>query len=109
MGADVCRRQTLNDVGSIERDRLTKNLNSVNFPEFSSPQSLNSDGDVRTQLIQLAEYEHKHTLSCLNDLTQILENSGRHTISLYLQMYHRCCIIYNETCAKYAFGSTTAM
>ncbi|KAL5690264.1 hypothetical protein EMGR_007937 [Emarellia grisea] len=98
-----------NDVGSIERDRLTKNLNSVNFPEFSSPQSLNSDGDVRTQLIQLAEYEHKHTLSCLNDLTQILENSGRQTISLYLQMYHRCCIIYNETCAKYAFGSTTAM
>ncbi|GFF50386.1 copalyl diphosphate synthase [Aspergillus udagawae] len=98
-----------NDVGSIERDRLTSNLNSVNFPEFSSPQSLKLDGDVRTQLLQLAEYEHKYTLSCLNDLTQILENSGRRTISLYLQMYHRCCVIYNETCAKYAFGSTTAM
>ncbi|KAF4226494.1 hypothetical protein CNMCM6805_004532 [Aspergillus fumigatiaffinis] len=98
-----------NDVGSIERDRLTSNLNSVNFPEFSSPQSLKLDGDVRTQLLQLAEYEQKYTLSCLNDLTQILDNSGRRTISLYLQMYYRCCVIYNETCAKYAFGSTTAM
>jgi hypothetical protein len=98
-----------NDVGSIERDRLASNLNSVNFPEFSSPQSLKLDGDVRTQLLQLAEYEQKYTLSCLNDLTQILDNSGRRTISLYLQMYYRCCVIYNETCAKYAFGSTTAM
>lgn len=97
-----------NDLGSIERDRLSSNLNSVNFPEFSAPQSLKSNGDVQTQLLQLAEYEYKYTLSHLNDLTQLLEGSGRRTISLYLQMYHRCCVIYNETCIKYAFGSTTA-
>ncbi|KAE8376638.1 terpenoid cyclases/protein prenyltransferase alpha-alpha toroid [Aspergillus bertholletiae] len=97
-----------NDLGSIERDRLSSNLNSVNFPEFSAPQSLKSDGDVQTQLLQLAEYEYKCTLSYLNDLTQLLEGSGRRTISLYLQMYHRCCVIYNETCIRYAFGSTTA-
>lgn len=97
-----------NDFGSIERDRLASNLNSVNFPEFSSPQSLLLDGDVGTQLLQLAEYEHKCTLSCLNDLTQILDSTGRQAISLYLQMYYRCCVIYSETCVKYAFGSTTA-
>ncbi|PIG82153.1 terpene synthase family protein [Aspergillus arachidicola] len=97
-----------NDLGSIERDRLASNLNSVNFPEFSSPQSVKLDGDVGTQLLQLAEYEHKCTLSCLNDLTQILDSTGRRTISLYLQMYYRCCVIYSETCVKYAFGSTTA-
>ena len=97
-----------NDFGSIERDRLASNLNSVNFPEFSSPQSLLLDGDVGTQLLQLAEYEHKCTLSCLNDLTQILDSTGRQTISLYLQMYYRCCVIYSETCVEYAFGSTTA-
>ncbi|KAF7162580.1 hypothetical protein CNMCM5623_007826 [Aspergillus felis] len=97
-----------NDLGSIERDRLASNLNSVNFPEFSSPQSIKSDGDVETQLTRLAEYEHKCTLSCLDDLTRILEKSGRRRISLYLQMYYRCCVIYSETCVTYAFGSTTA-
>ncbi|KAB8259519.1 terpenoid cyclases/protein prenyltransferase alpha-alpha toroid [Aspergillus pseudonomiae] len=97
-----------NDVGSIERDRLASNLNSINFPEFSLPQSLKLDGDVKTQLIKLAEYEHKCTLAYLDDLAQILENSGRRRLSLYLQMYYRCCTIYSETCVKYAFGSTTA-
>lgn len=97
-----------NDLGSIDRDRAASNLNSVDFPEFSSPQSLRVDGDVRTQLTRLAEYEHKCTLLCLNDLTQILENSGRRSIAQYLKMYYRCCEIYAETCAKYAFASTTA-
>ncbi|OGM51152.1 terpene synthase family protein [Aspergillus bombycis] len=97
-----------NDFGSIERDRLSSNLNSVNFPEFSSPQSLEAGGDVGAQLIQLAEYERKCTRLCLEDLSQILESSGRQKISLYLQMYYRCCVIYPETCVKYAFASTTA-
>ncbi|KAK2874910.1 hypothetical protein FQN49_001949 [Arthroderma sp. PD_2] len=97
-----------NDLGSIERDRAASNLNSVDFPEFSTPQSLRADGDVQTQLTQLAEYEHKCSLLCVNDLTQILESSGRRKIALYLQMYYRCCVNYSETCAKYAFASTTA-
>ncbi|KAL4913628.1 terpenoid cyclases/protein prenyltransferase alpha-alpha toroid [Aspergillus aurantiobrunneus] len=97
-----------NDIGSIERDRVASNLNSVNFPEFSSPHSLKADGDVRTQLMQLAEYEHKYTVLCLKDLTQILESSGRRTSSLYLQVFYLRCMIYSETCVKYAFGSTTA-
>ncbi|KAK2763882.1 hypothetical protein FQN54_009500 [Arachnomyces sp. PD_36] len=97
-----------NDLGSIERDRAASNLNSVDFSEFSSPQSLQADGDVATQLTRLAEYENKCTLRCLDDLTQILENTGRRRIALYLKMYYQCCVNYAETCAKYAFASTTA-
>jgi hypothetical protein len=97
-----------NDLGSIERDRAASNLNSADFPEFSSAQSLRADGDVRMQLTRLAEYEHECTLLCLNNLTQILENSGRRTVALYLQMYYRCCVNYSQTCAKYDFASTTA-
>lgn len=97
-----------NDLGSIERDRRAANLNSVDFPEFSSPQSLQADGDVQTQLRLLAEYEHKCTVRCLEDLMQILEDSGRRQLSLYLQMYYLCCEIYSETCVMYQFGSTTA-
>ncbi|KAL5044309.1 hypothetical protein BDW71DRAFT_215831 [Aspergillus fruticulosus] len=91
-----------NDFGSIERDRLAVNLNSVNFLE-SEP-----DSDVRTQLAQLADFEHKYALLCLDNLTQLLESSGRRRISLYLQMYYRCCEIYNETCVNYGFGSKVA-
>ncbi|RAH84596.1 Ent-kaurene synthase [Aspergillus japonicus CBS 114.51] len=98
-----------NDLGSIERDRRATNLNSVDFPEFSSRQSLEADGDVRTQLRLLAEYEHGCTVRCLEDLVQILETSGRRKLSLYLQMYYLCCEIYSETCVMYQFGSTTAM
>ncbi|KAL4974589.1 terpenoid cyclases/protein prenyltransferase alpha-alpha toroid [Aspergillus desertorum] len=91
-----------NDFGSIERDRLAANLNSANFLESES------DSDVRTQLVQLADFERKYALLCLRNLTQLLESSGRRRISLYLQMYSRCCEIYNETCVNYAFGSKTA-
>ncbi|KAL4734455.1 terpenoid cyclases/protein prenyltransferase alpha-alpha toroid [Aspergillus similis] len=91
-----------NDLGSIERDRLAANLNSADFLE-SGP-----DGDVWTQLVQLANFEHKCSLLCLENLTQLLESSGRHIISLYLQMYYRCCEIYNETCVNYGFGSKMA-
>ncbi|PYH49308.1 terpene synthase family protein [Aspergillus saccharolyticus JOP 1030-1] len=98
-----------NDLGSIERDRRAANLNSVDFPEFSSPQSLQADGDVQTQLRLLAEYEHSCTIRCLEDLVQILEDSGRRRLSLYLQMYYLCCKIYSETCVMYHFGSTTVM
>lgn len=91
-----------NDLGSIERDRLAANLNSADFLE-SGP-----DGDVWAQLVQLADFEHKYALLCLDNLTQLLEASGRHRISLYLQMYYRCCEIYNETCVNYGFGSKMA-
>ncbi|KAL6234060.1 hypothetical protein BDW75DRAFT_241443 [Aspergillus navahoensis] len=91
-----------NDFGSIERDRLAANLNSVNFLG-SEP-----DDDVRTQLVQLAEFERKYAQLCLDNLTQLLESSGRRRISLYLQMYSHCCEIYNETCVNYAFGSKMA-
>ncbi|CBF87385.1 hypothetical protein AN9314.2 [Aspergillus nidulans FGSC A4] len=91
-----------NDLGSIERDRLTANLNSADFLE-SGPA-----GDVWEQLVQLADFEHKYALLCLDNLTQLLEASGRHRISLYLQMYYRCCEIYNETCVNYEFGSKMA-
>ncbi|KAL4746351.1 hypothetical protein BDW72DRAFT_210495 [Aspergillus terricola var. indicus] len=91
-----------NDLGSIERDRLAANLNSADFLE-SGP-----DGDVWAQLVELADFEHKYALLCLDKLTQLLESSGRHRISLYLQMYYRCCEIYNETCVNYGFGSKMA-
>ncbi|KAL4757460.1 terpene synthase family protein [Aspergillus foveolatus] len=91
-----------NDLGSIERDRLAANLNSADFLETGP------DGDVWAQLVQLADFEHKYALLCLDNLTQLLEASGRHRISLYLQMYYRCCEIYNEACANYGFGSKMA-
>ncbi|KAE8416393.1 hypothetical protein BDV36DRAFT_284536 [Aspergillus pseudocaelatus] len=54
-----------NDVDSINRDRLL-------------------DSDVKAQLIKLAEYEYKCTQAYLDNVAQILENSGRRRISLYL-------------------------
>ncbi|KAL4812928.1 terpenoid cyclases/protein prenyltransferase alpha-alpha toroid [Aspergillus spinulosporus] len=91
-----------NDLGSIERDRLAANLNSADFLDSGS------DGDGWAQLVQLADFEHKYALLCLDNLTQLLDSSGRHRIALYLRMYYRCCEIYNESCVTYGFGSKMA-
>ncbi|KAI9372837.1 terpenoid cyclases/protein prenyltransferase alpha-alpha toroid [Aspergillus egyptiacus] len=92
-----------NDLGSIERDRAAGNLNSIDFAEFSG-----GGGDARAELTRLAEYEHKCTVDCLEELTGVLEEGGRGVIALYLRMYYACCVNYSETCAMYAFASTTA-
>ncbi|KAI0837753.1 hypothetical protein F5Y06DRAFT_270158 [Hypoxylon sp. FL0890] len=55
--AAFCR--LYNDFGSVARDRTENNLNSINFPEFSSECD---EQKVKSKLLYIAEYERR----CLN-------------------------------------------
>ncbi|OJJ05787.1 hypothetical protein ASPVEDRAFT_137870 [Aspergillus versicolor CBS 583.65] len=75
LSAAVCRHlstmcRMYNDLGSAERDRDEGNLNSIDFPEFGSHESI--DGKKR-ELFELAEYER----SCYEDAFKRLGNLTR--------------------------------
>lgn len=64
LGQDVCRHlatmcRIYNDYGSLARDRLEKNLNSINFPEFDDGDVAQSDEILKERLFRLACYERK--------------------------------------------------
>lgn len=64
LGQDVCRHlatmcRIYNDYGSLARDRLEKNLNSINFPEFDDGIVAQSDEILKERLFRLACYERK--------------------------------------------------
>ncbi|RYC56856.1 hypothetical protein CHU98_g9351 [Xylaria longipes] len=64
--ATMCRMY--NDFGSVARDRIEGNVNSINFPEFQTPQ-MESTSSKKEVLFGLAEYERScldHTLRRLN-------------------------------------------
>jgi hypothetical protein len=50
--ASMCRQY--NDYGSLQRDRDDKNLNSVNFPEFTG-----TDREMKDELFRIADYERR--------------------------------------------------
>ncbi|KAI0395381.1 Copalyl diphosphate synthase [Xylariaceae sp. FL0594] len=80
IAADVCRHlatmcRMYNDYGSIARDAAEENLNSINFPEFSSQEE---EEAKRTALFELAEYERR----CLDDsLARLEEQSKREALA----------------------------
>lgn len=67
LAADLCfhlavMSRMYNDYGSITRDRLEANINSINFPEFHSspvhdPEA--KEQDLKTNLLALAQYERQ--------------------------------------------------
>lgn len=67
LAADLCfhlavMSRMYNDYGSITRDRLEENINSINFPEFHTspihdPEA--KEQDLKTNLLALAQYERQ--------------------------------------------------
>ena len=97
-----------NDYGSLARDRLERNLNSLNFPEFCDGNEncrTNDDGakahsqdalelELKSKLLRLAEYERDCCKKALNHLDKLLEKrvtkaltSFSNTAELYGQLY----------------------
>jgi len=75
---DLCRHlatmcRMYNDYGSLVRDRLEKNLNSVNFPEFGSAEEAGTDTALKDRLFRLADYERR----CLDMALAELRKAGR--------------------------------
>lgn len=53
--ATLCRLH--NDFSSVQHDRLERNLNSVYFSEFLSPDGGCPDGVLKKHLMEVADYE----------------------------------------------------
>ncbi|KAK9786221.1 putative ent-kaurene synthase protein [Seiridium cardinale] len=76
--ASLCRMY--NDYGSLERDVEEHALNSVNFPEFfyqagkqaSPTTSSTSNGDAKSELLWIAEYERRGLDAAMNLLEKEL-------------------------------------
>ncbi|KAI0805717.1 hypothetical protein GGR55DRAFT_690426 [Xylaria sp. FL0064] len=87
---DLCRHlsslcRMYNDYGSLQRDANEKNLNSTNFPEFSSLDS-NGTGDddlsrAKSELLWIAEYERRGVETSLNVLgKELADDNQQHMI-----------------------------
>jgi hypothetical protein len=66
--AVMCRQY--NDCGSILRDRIERNLNSTNFPEFHPGKYSESDAELKRLLLEVAEFERQCLTSSMETLTQ---------------------------------------
>jgi hypothetical protein len=101
--ASMCRQY--NDYGSIERDRAEKNLNSVNFPEFSEDVMLNdggSDGEehnveareakIKEALFWVAEYERQ----CLGLAIERLEKEVKEETKNALRVFISVTDLYGQ-------------
>ena len=75
-----------NDYGSLERDRLEANINSINFPEFHvRPCSFSADTDghvealteiqLKRDLLELAELERRYADDALDRLLKEMDNN----------------------------------
>lgn len=96
-----------NDYGSLARDRLETNLNSINFPEFcDGNENFRTSGDdkahsqdafeqeLKSKLLRLTEYERDCFKKALSHLDGMLEKrvtkaltSFSNTAELYGQLY----------------------
>lgn len=61
-----------NDLGSVARDRLENNLNSLDFPEHHKTEETAQDQTLKDRLMWLSAYERK----CLNLTLQDLKVIG---------------------------------
>ena len=93
-----------NDYGGIAKDRKAANLNAVNFSEFWSPEMPTSDGDLRSSLDGIFEFERKCTAACMDDLRNSLEKSGQKLVIRWLQVHYFMYQAYCDICYLYAFS-----
>ncbi|KAE8375466.1 terpenoid cyclases/protein prenyltransferase alpha-alpha toroid [Aspergillus bertholletiae] len=92
--AVMCRMY--NDYGSLSRDREEKNLNSVNFPEFS-PAGPESDDVRREQLFALAEIERSNMERGLELLTEMAgEDREKLRVMEKIQMFCDVTDLYGQ-------------
>ena len=82
-----------NDFGSLSRDRVEKNLNSVGFPEFNGEGK--SDEELLIDLLSLAKYEGKGLTSSFMELERACGNrfSGAYDS---VRLFYYVTQIYNE-------------
>ncbi|KAM5456799.1 hypothetical protein MaudCBS49596_001040 [Microsporum audouinii] len=96
--ATLCRMY--NDYGSVARDRDERNLNSVNFPEFSpsSPSDGGSDDDsLRKELLLLAEYEREQMETALGKLEDLAANDkGQQRVLQKVRMFCDVTDLYGQ-------------
>lgn len=88
---DLCKRLSVmsrlyNDYGSVSRDTAEGNLNSVNFPEFYSPQRQvlsgceplpRSEMTLKMEVFELAKYERESANTVLLKLNNELRGNNR--------------------------------
>ena len=94
---DMCRHlatmcRMYNDYGSLMRDRLEKNLNSFNFPEFGSGGKAEADERLKERLFGLAQYERKCLEMSLGELQKV---SSDETIKI-LKMFCNVTDTYGQ-------------
>ncbi|TGJ80818.1 hypothetical protein E0Z10_g7954 [Xylaria hypoxylon] len=77
-----------NDYGSIKRDRMEANLNSMDFPEFAESKSEMDD------LMWIAEYERRAVESALAQLRAELEAKGQNEVAMALRLFYNVADLY---------------
>ncbi|TEY51919.1 hypothetical protein BOTCAL_0263g00060 [Botryotinia calthae] len=93
--AAMCRQY--NDLGSVNRDRLEQNLNSINFPEFNfcgdtdaevfSTESTYADETQRkAALYQMAEHERACMSTAFKELSKTLDNYTKTALQVFVDV-----------------------
>ncbi|KAF7941448.1 hypothetical protein BELL_0061g00140 [Botrytis elliptica] len=93
--ATMCRQY--NDLGSVSRDRLEQNLNSINFrefnfcggirAEFSSTGSIHADETQRkAALYQMAEYERACMSTAFKELSKTLDDYTKTALQVFVDV-----------------------
>jgi hypothetical protein len=94
--AVMCRMY--NDYGSVARDREEMNLNSVNFPDFTTGKNSLTDVDgLKKQLFTVAEYERKNMESAMTKLWELagVDKTQRRTLDK-VQMFCNVTDLYGQ-------------
>ncbi|RYP68290.1 hypothetical protein DL771_006792 [Monosporascus sp. 5C6A] len=82
----MCRMY--NNYGSVRRDAAERNLNSVNFPDFTALAGTSVGiSDRKKTLFRLAEFER----GCLERSLECLEEETREGEKRKLRIFRMCC------------------
>ena len=92
--AALCRMY--NDYGSLRRDRLERNLNSLHFPEFHEAPALEEDEVLKRRLFQLASYERKSLDLAVSELGLISHERVMRFVRMFVDVTDMYGQIYVE-------------
>lgn len=99
--ASLCRMY--NDYGSVARDRMEGNLNSVNFPEFQAANDTKhrrdqplSEQRAKVQLMRIADYERKGLDMTLAHLEGLLEAEGQGDLIGALHLFYHVTDLFGQ-------------
>lgn len=103
LAQDVCRHlatmcRQYNDYGSFARDRMERNLNSVNFSEFHENSGLPtkqeqiSEDSIRRKLLEIANYERE----CLDIAFKRLKGEIEHHSWRALEVFIKVTDLYGQ-------------